>query len=407
MLKNNFSLRNAFVLLLVLALNALGKAQNKTNEYQPLATKGTLPKELITPSSQKYRSEIKKIDKKEKRKTRKQKQTFYLESNFGIDDLLQSGFVLYNDPLGKYVTQVADTLLVKKPELRGKLKFYVVRTSIVNAFATNQGYIFVTMGLLAQLENEAQLAFVLSHEIIHYEKQHALNFYLEASKIDKNSSQSSVVRAANFDRNLLKRTFAKEQETEADSLGLERFLLSRYDHEVIDNVFDVLRYSYLSFDEVKFEKSFFETEYLEFPADYQREKVAEIKGESDDKDDTYSTHPNIAKRQAAVDRRLANVGKRKGKLFLLSEAQFNEVQRIARTELPLLELHNEMYYNAIYDTYILLKENKDTRLDFYYKKCIAKGLYCIAKYRNIGREYDIPVDSLEGEFQGLVHFSRN
>jgi predicted Zn-dependent protease len=168
-----------------------------------LATKGTLPKELITPSSQKYRSEIKKIEPKEKRKTRKQKQTFYLESNFGIDDLLQSGFVLYNDPLGKYVTQVADTLLVKKPELRAKLKFYVVRTSIVNAFATNQGYIFVTIRLLAQLENEAQPAFVLSHKIIHYEKQHALNFYLEASKIDKNSSQNSVIRAANFDRNWL------------------------------------------------------------------------------------------------------------------------------------------------------------------------------------------------------------
>ena len=47
----------------------------------------------------------------------------------------------------------------------------------VNAFATPGGYVFVTSGLLKKVENEAQLAGVLAHEITHIEKQHAVNQY--------------------------------------------------------------------------------------------------------------------------------------------------------------------------------------------------------------------------------------
>jgi len=79
--------------------------------------------------------------------------------------LLLSGDKLFNDPLTIYVNKVADELLKNEPELRKKIKIYVTKSSDVNAHAFDKGFIFINVGLLAQLENEAQLAFILSHEI--------------------------------------------------------------------------------------------------------------------------------------------------------------------------------------------------------------------------------------------------
>ena len=51
--------------------------------------------------------------------------------------------------------------------------FRVLDTPVVNAFALPGGYVYVTRGLLAHLENEAQLAVVLGHEIGHVLARHA------------------------------------------------------------------------------------------------------------------------------------------------------------------------------------------------------------------------------------------
>ena len=98
---------------------------------------------------------------------------FILKSNYILDRILSNGVVFYGNKINKYVEKVADELLKDNLTLRKELSFYIVKTSEINAFATDRGEIFITIGLLAQIENEAQLAFVLSHEIIHYKNKHA------------------------------------------------------------------------------------------------------------------------------------------------------------------------------------------------------------------------------------------
>ena len=396
--------KHLFLLILSFWVAATASLHAQTTDfdnYQTLQTTGGLPADLTTPSSTKYKAEAATISKKTKKKERVTKDKFYLESNFKMDDMLQSGFVLYNDPIGKYIGEVADKILKDNKPLREKLRFYVLRTPTVNAFATNQGMIFVTMGMLAQLENEAQLAFTLSHEIVHYEKKHALNFYLKSDDIDREASQKSVLRNSTFNRDLFRKTFSKELETEADSLGMERFLKLDYDLESVDGLFDVLKYSELPFDEVKFEKSFFEDTYLKFPAAYQREKIRPIAGRDEAESDSLSTHPNIAKRRAAVERRLAKASNDGRKKFPLGESRFAEMQKIARFEQPLLQLHAEYFYNGIYDAYMLLKQEPNS---LYLQKCVGKALYTSSKYRNADNKYDEEIDSLQGEFQGVAHF---
>jgi predicted Zn-dependent protease len=86
--------------------------------------------------------------------------------------------ILTNRPeVTGYVEQIGKKILAS-PELRYRdvfaYKFEVIRNdSVVNAFCTPGGYIYVYTGLMKFLDNEATLAAVVAHEIAHAERRHA------------------------------------------------------------------------------------------------------------------------------------------------------------------------------------------------------------------------------------------
>lgn len=77
-----------------------------------------------------------------------------------------------NDKLNEYVNKLGKGLaqFANRPEI--EFRFAVLDTDIVNAFAAPGGYIFVTKGALIKMEDEAELAAVLSHEIAHVTERH-------------------------------------------------------------------------------------------------------------------------------------------------------------------------------------------------------------------------------------------
>jgi predicted Zn-dependent protease len=79
-----------------------------------------------------------------------------------------------DDALQRYVNQVGRylTLHTDRPDL--PWHFGVLDSESVNAFATPGGHVLVTHGLLRKMNNEAELAGVLSHEIAHVLKKHHL-----------------------------------------------------------------------------------------------------------------------------------------------------------------------------------------------------------------------------------------
>ena len=75
---------------------------------------------------------------------------------------------MYNNPeLQRYIATVGQAVVEvsERPDI--DYYFAVLDSSAPNAFATPGGYVFVSVGLLRLLENEAQLAGVLGHEIAH------------------------------------------------------------------------------------------------------------------------------------------------------------------------------------------------------------------------------------------------
>ncbi|MEL6865794.1 MAG: M48 family metallopeptidase [Bacteroidota bacterium] len=358
-------------------------AQNSTDSLNYLEVKGPIPKEFTTPSTAKYKKQIEKLStQKSSRKTKKDQKQFILQSNFIIDDLMQSGLVLFNDPVTEYLNEVLALLVQANPELkRRKPRAYALRSPEVNAFATDQGLIFVTLGLLANLENEAQLAYILAHELVHVNKRHTLNMYLETKDIEKNNrKQKKVLSESSFDRQLLaKNLHSKKIEMEADNYGLEYYLKTDYSKTSLPTVFDVLFYAYLPYNDVPFTKDFLVSGDYELPRHLWLKETKAISDFTSDNEDRYSTHPSADKRKRNLVEKIGDVeDKPAAKLYLVDEQKFKMVQRQARFELPTLYLEQENFGYAIYTAFLLSKERVDVR----HKKVVAKSLYMMAKYKN-------------------------
>jgi beta-barrel assembly-enhancing protease len=372
-------------LILCLLINMVS-AQTPSN-YSNIKAKGTLPKEVISLSSEKYKAEIAKLEKsKESKKTRKQKKEFSLETHFALD------------PISDYLNLITQKLVEKEDNaLRSKLKVYVLRTQGVNAFATERGNIFVTLGLISKVKNEAQLAFILAHEIIHVRESHNMDMFLETKKYDKRTSNREVSSQSQFDKKLLKKClFSKELETEADSAGTHLFLKSDYDFNSLVGISD------LPFSDDDFDYAIFESPKYQLPTEYKDYAVVDPTGENEHEDDTKHSHPNIGTRKKSVEGILAKATPSPNKsLYLISEQTFKTVQRYAQFEVPMLALHNGDLPVAVYTAGELLKTNPD---NIYLKKCIAKSLYLHAKYTNDDNySYHDATDKIEGASQSVYN----
>lgn len=86
--------------------------------------------------------------------------------------LQQSPLVIQDEALNAYVKKVVCDLAGAQC---ASIRVYVVNDPEFNAFVMPNGTTVVQSGLLLRVENEAQLAFVLGHELTHYFKRHSLN----------------------------------------------------------------------------------------------------------------------------------------------------------------------------------------------------------------------------------------
>src|SRR2546425_6572304 len=86
---------------------------------------------------------------------------------------------IYDDPLlEEYLGKLGDRLLPDEVRAAGGpgFRFGVMSDPTLNAFAMPNGRVYVHSGLLSRLDNEAQLAMILGHEMTHVTSRHALRF---------------------------------------------------------------------------------------------------------------------------------------------------------------------------------------------------------------------------------------
>lgn len=86
-----------------------------------------------------------------------------------------------NESLSTYVNDIGQRLAAVSDRPDIPYTFQIVQDSSVNAFATMGGYVYVTTGLMAAADNEAELASVIGHEIGHISGRHAVEQMRQAA----------------------------------------------------------------------------------------------------------------------------------------------------------------------------------------------------------------------------------
>ncbi|PWH85140.1 M48 family metallopeptidase [Brumimicrobium oceani] len=323
------------------------------------------------------------------------KEEYAKYTNYALNNLLKTGLVLYGDPMTKYVEKVAANLLKNEARLRRDLQFYVITTNITNALCTDPGVIFITTGLLSQIENEAQLAYVLSHEIVHYQKKHLQKSYSQskAGEIDPTSSYEDLV------------TLSKDHEFEADKDALKLYHAAGYAAEEVNTVFDVLMYSYLPFDEIIIDSSFFGNPKIYIPLSLFPENPNPILA-FEDYDDSKSTHPNIRKRRAAIEKEIKNYKDWKNNINFINDEEFKTIQNIARFESVRENLLKSEFIKALYEIYILEKQfpgNKYLQMSKALAWASLNQISVSRKLNRITQDYE----NKEGSISLLYGFFKN
>jgi beta-barrel assembly-enhancing protease len=332
-----------FILISVLALlvSFSSFSQKDFNNYQTLLSQGEMPLDFKSSVADKVAQDLLRTDLSFPSKT--EAQAYWTEVHTELNDALYSGNIIYGDEISTYVRDVAANLLKNDHKLLKKLRFYTIKSNEVNAFSTAPGIIFVTTGLISQLSSEAQLAFILSHEIAHYEKNHSYNEYINLKKAGKIKRRDQVLKLSQF---------SKEQEFEADETAIKRYYDLGYSREDLLGTFDILMYSYLPFDEIVFPNDYFNTEHLYIPVSRINKEIKEITAR-EDYDDNYHTHPNIKKRKEAIQLSLEKYSQW-GKIhFILDEKTFREAVKTCRFEDVRTNLIQGNPFNALYSIFLL------------------------------------------------------
>ncbi|HEX9705731.1 MAG TPA: M48 family metalloprotease [Gemmatimonadales bacterium] len=156
---------------------------------------------------------------------------------------------LYPDPIWqRYIQQFGARLAASSERPNLPWTFRVVDDPAVNAFAIPGGFVYVTRGLLAHLTSEAELASVVGHEIGHVTARHTAAAMSKQQLIGvglavgsmASSQVAKYAGAANQALGILYLKFSRDDETQADQLGLRYMRRANYDPRQMPEVFRML-----------------------------------------------------------------------------------------------------------------------------------------------------------------------
>jgi hypothetical protein len=251
----------------------------------------------------------------------------YTERRDYLKSSIEDGEFLFGSFLETYVRNVAQHIISKNPSISKDLLVLVARSPIVNAYSLGDGTIIIYTGLLNRIRNEAQLAFIMCHEIAHDQEKHTAGKiisnakkYLDPEfkkKLEKVLKEDYMVKQKLTDLVLPSliedMRFSREYEIAADSVGLRYFLNTDYDPSAAIEVMDVLDHAdeeadmtlidikdMFSSDSVPFRKSWTYYEGESSLGTFEEEAKEAL-------DDSLKTHPDTKLRAEILSRMLSNV----------------------------------------------------------------------------------------------------
>lgn len=167
----------------------------------------------------------------------------------------QLGEPIADTTIRNYVSTIGNRVAVHVEEFYQDIpwEFNVINDSTINAFALPGGKIYIHRGLLEILDNEAQLAGILAHEVAHVTAEHhdrmagrsmAIAIGTSVAQILTQNSESDLIRMGVpvfvTGSGLLNLRYSRAQEFEADDLGLRYMVRAGYQPTTLAEVMQKL-----------------------------------------------------------------------------------------------------------------------------------------------------------------------
>ena len=256
----------------------------------------------------------------------------------------RSGWLYRDAELETYLNQVAARLktFTDSPDIFFKIK--IINDPNLNAFAFPNGVIYVHTGVLARMENEAQLAALLAHEMTHCTHRHSLRVLkslddrpafmaiLEKS-LEKVAMVQNLARILGVNGSMAAVTgYTREFEAEADRVGLDLMTKAGYDPRQALNLFEHLR--------------------------------EEIESEGIKEPFFFGTHPNVQQRIDTTEHWLATEFQGKDTGLINSEIFRTRLQKLVLNNAR-LELRIGRFYKARRSVEAYLLRNHDDANAYY------------------------------------------
>jgi predicted Zn-dependent protease len=168
------------------------------------------------------------------------------------EQVIQKQYQVYESkPLQDYVNRVGQKLAKNSHRPNLGYHFTVLDSPEVNAFALPGGYVYITRGILAYLNSEAELAAVVGHEIGHVTARHGVRQQSAAQAANIGLTIVSIFvpeinsmggqNLTNLVGGALLSGYGREHELEADRLGAQYLARSDYDPQAIISVLRTLK----------------------------------------------------------------------------------------------------------------------------------------------------------------------
>jgi predicted Zn-dependent protease len=224
----------------------------------------------------------------------------------------------YAGPLAGYVSAVGQRIAVQSglATRPGDYTVTLLNSNINNAFAIPGGYVYVTRQLVALMNNEAELAFVMGHEIGHVAAQHSKRresrsawSRIGAALLGAITGSNVVGNLAGAGAQLYTLGYSRNQEREADSLGVRYLVRAGYDPLASGDILAALG--------------------------AQTSLDARLQGRQDDAPASWlSTHPANAERVARIRREAATLASSAGPRATNTDAFLNAIDGMAYDDDP-------------------------------------------------------------------------
>ncbi len=343
---------------------------------------------------------IKDLKAKYSGKTEKELSKIYKEFGEDFEKQVANKDFIFTSIFDEKAKNLIDNLRKNNPKIPKDLKILIAKDNTPNAFCLADGTFVINMGLFNWLDNDDQIAAIISHELGHNIERHSLKIFLDIIEQDqldkitvqniKSSTENKNKKAFDILKNRVYKKGAERRnnEMQADSLGYTIFKNSDFTKTEYVNALQKLKdFDTISPRKLKMEtyKKYFNLPKQAFQEKWMKKEDFSLYNYNHYKEklnkDSLSSHPEMTLRIQKLKQTFPELkadlqSQKPTEDFLLTE-------KAARMEILPNFYHSEDYGLGIYASLQFLQDNEEEQ---HYRKWLGK---CFAKIYEARKSYNL------------------